>query len=156
MAQVSPSLWKVAQVPTGPWKSQLGTFTPLGRLGSAAPDQQEETSEENFGSLPLKNKDVESLMGNETSWNLGPFATKVVPGYTSPRAPKYKETVWDYSCVHVQLGQILDPVDTVANARPCDLPPENLYAGKEATVRTGHEQLTASKSGKLYIVTLLI
>ena len=114
----------MAQVPIGPWKSQLGTFTLLGRLGSAAPDQQEETSEENFGPLPLKNKDVESLMGNETGWNLGPFATKVVPGYTSPRAPKYIETVWDCSCVHVQLGQILDPVDSVGNVRPCDLPPE--------------------------------
>ena len=79
----------MAQVPTGPWKSQLGTFTPLGRLGSADPDQQEETSEENFGLLPLKNKDIESLMGNETGWNLEPFAAKFAPGHTSPIAPKY-------------------------------------------------------------------
>ena len=27
----------------------------------------------------------------------------------------------------------------------------NLYAGQEATVRTGHEQQTGSKSGKEYI-----
>ena len=27
----------------------------------------------------------------------------------------------------------------------------NLYAGQEATVRTGHEQQTGSKSGKVYV-----
>ena len=32
----------------------------------------------------------------------------------------------------------------------------NLYAGQEATVRTGTEQQTVSKLGRLYIVTLLI
>ena len=30
----------------------------------------------------------------------------------------------------------------------------NLYAGREATVRTGHEQQTGSKSGKEYVKTV--
>ena len=46
------------------------------------------------------------------------------------------------------------------NTRPPDLPLENLYAGQEATVRTGREQQTGSKRkrsmSRLYIGTLLI
>ena len=34
------------------------------------------------------------------------------------------------------------------NARPPDLPPENLYAGQEATVRTGHETIDWFQIGK--------
>ena len=38
------------------------------------------------------------------------------------------------------------------NTRPPDLHLEkNLYAGQEATLRTGHEQQTGSKLGKQYI-----
>ena len=42
----------------------------------------------------------------------------------------------------------------VGNTRPPYLPPENLYAGQEATVRTRHgtmEQQTGSRLGKEYI-----
>ena len=40
-------------------------------------------------------------------------------------------TVW----IPTNCGKFLQRWDT----RPTDLPPENLYAGQEATVRTGHE-----------------
>ena len=47
------------------------------------------------------------------------------------------------------------------NTRPPDLPLRNLYAGQEATVRTGHGTTDWFQIGKgvhqwLYIVTLLI
>ena len=37
------------------------------------------------------------------------------------------------------------------NTRPPDLPPRNLYAGQEATVRNGHGATDCSKSGKEYV-----
>ena len=37
------------------------------------------------------------------------------------------------------------------NIRPPYLPPENMYAGQEAIVRTRHEQHTGSKLGKEYL-----
>ena len=37
------------------------------------------------------------------------------------------------------------------NARPPDLPPEELYAGQEATVRTSHGTTTGSKVGKEHV-----
>ena len=41
-------------------------------LGSAAPVQQEEVSEEEILTpLPIKSKDLESLRGDETGWDLG-------------------------------------------------------------------------------------
>ena len=40
------------------------------------------------------------------------------------------------------------------NTRPPDLPPRNLYAGQEATVRTDLQQQTGSKLGKEYIKTV--
>ena len=36
------------------------------------------------------------------------------------------------------------------NTRPPDLPPENLYAGQEATVRTGHGTTNWFQRGKEY------
>ena len=39
-------------------------------------------------------------------------ATMLAPEHTSPWATTYKETVWNYNCVHAQLGKILDPKDT--------------------------------------------
>ena len=36
--------------------------------------QKEEVSEDTCSPLPLKNKGVQSLMGEETGWDLGPFA----------------------------------------------------------------------------------
>ena len=40
------------------------------------------------------------------------------------------------------------------NTRPPDLPPENLYAGQEATVRTGHGTTDWFQIGKEYIKTV--
>ena len=37
------------------------------------------------------------------------------------------------------------------DTKPSDLPLRNLYAGQEATVRTGLEQWTGSKLGKEYV-----
>ena len=36
----------------------------------------------------------------------------------------------------------------MGNTRPPDLPPENLYAGQEATVKTGHETTDWFQIGK--------
>ena len=32
---------------------------------------------------------------SDTGWGLGPFAALLAAGQTSPRATKYKETIWD-------------------------------------------------------------
>jgi len=37
------------------------------------------------------------------------------------------------------------------NTRPPDLPPRNLHAGQEATIRTGHGTTAGSKLGKEYV-----
>ena len=49
-------------------------------------------------------------------------------------------TVW----IPTNCGKFLQRWDT----RPTDLPPENLYAGQEATVRTGHGTKNWFKIGK--------
>ena len=49
-------------------------------------------------------------------------------------------------CVdHNKLWKILKEM---GNTRPPDLPPENLYAGQEATVKTGHETTDWFQIGK--------
>ena len=63
-----------------------------------------------------------------------------------------------FDCVdHNKLWKILQEMG-IPDHLTCLL--RNLYAGQEATVRTGHEQQTGSKLGKeyirLYIVTLRI
>lgn len=35
------------------------------------------------------------ILGNETGWNLAPFATVFVPEQTSSPEKKLKETIWD-------------------------------------------------------------
>ena len=55
-----------------------------------------------------------------------------------------------FDCVdHNKLWKILK---RDGNTRPPYLPPANLYAGQEATLRTEHEQQTGSKLGKEYIM----
>ena len=54
-----------------------------------------------------------------------------------------------FDCVdHNKLWKILK---RDGNTRPPDLPPRNLYAGQEATVRNGHGATDCSKSGKEYV-----
>ena len=43
-----------------------------------------------------------------TTWDLGYFTSGLAPGHTSPPATKYKLYGTKSSCVHGQLGQILD------------------------------------------------
>ena len=51
----------------------------------------------------------------------------------------------NFNCVdHNKLWKILKAMGILDHLR-------DLYAGQEATVRTGHEQWTGSKSGKEYI-----
>ena len=47
--------------------------------------------------------------------------------------------------------KIVENYERDGNTRPPDLLLRNLYAGQEATVRTGHEQQTGSKLGKEYV-----
>ena len=54
-----------------------------------------------------------------------------------------------FDCVdHNKLWKILQEMG-IADHLTCLL--RNLYAGQEATVRTGHEQQTGSKSGREYV-----
>ena len=53
-----------------------------------------------------------------------------------------------FDCMdHHKLWKILRD----ENSRPPDLPPENLYAGQEATIRTGHGTTDWFQIGKEYV-----
>ena len=88
-----------------------------------APVQQEEVSEEEtFGPLPLKNKGVEFLRGNETGWDLGPFAEVLQCLHLDTPLLEQQNTKKLYgtknNCVHAPVGQILDPKDTKRPKNP--------------------------------------
>ena len=62
-------------------------------------------------------------------------------------------TLEAFDCVgHNQLWKILKEMG-IPDHLACLL--RNLYAGQEATVRTGHGQWTSSKLGKEYVKTIL-
>ena len=81
------------------WKTVTSPTLKRGRLGE--PLRADATGEAGPGAVPAmsfahrQNPITPLCSSPETGWDLGPFAIRLTPGHTFPRAKKYKETTAD-------------------------------------------------------------